>query len=192
MCDEGNQGARRGQPDEQGPLSRAAVWLVTTAGQALRERLEIQLAADTTGLRMEVDAGGRLVARFQVRDVAFEVAFPDDFPRNQPLMRWRPAADQGWLPPVEVVPPADALTAEARAFAFLEVTVPRVVEEVAARKGARASTLPRASEDASEAREVSASPTPAVRRRRARRLDVETVIIEAATEESDDGSDSGG
>lgn len=179
MCDAGNRGAGRGEPDEGGALGApAAGWLATASGLALRERLAIQLGADTEKLRLEVGAGGRLMARFQVRGVAFEVAFPDDFPRDQPVMRWRVALGQHWLPLVDVEPPADAVTAEARAFAFLEVVVPRVVAEVAAQEASRGAT---------------ASPPIVRKRRRARRLAVETVIIaQRVPDEPDGGGDPGG
>lgn len=187
MCDGRNRGASRGEPDERPTLGAAAVWLATAAGQVLRERLAIQLAADTEGLRMEVGAGGRLMAHFHVRTVAFEVSFPDDFPRDQPWMRWRGPQDQHWLAPVEVEPPADAATPEARAFAFLEVNVPRVVAGFAAQKsvlGAADGVLP--------APEVAPQHPTAGKRRRARRLAVETVvIIHAVRDDSEGGSDLG-
>lgn len=192
MCDAGNRGASRGRPDEPGVLGAAAMWLATAAGQALRERLAIQLAADTEGLHMEVDAGGRLMARFQVRTVKFEVAFPHDFPRDQPWMRWRGAVDQRWLPPVQIEPPADAATAEARAFAFLEVTVPRVVAGFAAQKTARVTAGPPASDGAAAALDIPAPPRTARKRRGARRVAVETVIItQAVPGGPEGGSDPG-
>lgn len=182
--------------------SSVARWLTTKKGRDLCRRIAAQLDWEASAVRWRFDAAGRLQVRFTVGGCEFEVAFPDDFPTEPAAMRWRPAADRSWRAAQSVEPPANALTEAARAFAFLEHAVAAVVAGDDSRRSdgslsplsasARAPTnhvdycptsppglAIRKPETTESGGAISQEPTrTAPKRRRGRRLGVETVVVE--------------